>query len=368
MKALISDKEIADFLVALIANSFSDREIETALSMEYNEQESGNEILNIIEKRDAGKIDKFKDKLKGKLRLAVDRDLRAHVEKLQNFVNNTRTRKEYVIRQNFSKIVETLGVENILDLYKNSDKHGFVKSVGLQIDKNTELVQRSTYQNSSDECILRNTTGNEHFLVDKIDNSYSFWFIDSGYTNFLEGKQKKWHRLTRNHIHQLPTFQPPVDRLSIFKEFPRPWRTSGNDILIIEPGEFSAAIFHIDIPKWKNAVEAELRKYTDKPIKFRPKIDKKNRQPLYQELLNEDYYCVVNINSNAATEAVWAGVPVITLDKHITNSISRSKISEINDLARPHLSNWLCMLSYSQFTYDELINGAALTIIKKYHV
>jgi hypothetical protein len=26
------------------------------------------------------------------------------------------------------------------------------------------------------------------------------------------------------------------------------------------------------------------------------------------------------------------------------------------------------MLSYSQFTYDELIDGTALTIIKNYHV
>jgi hypothetical protein len=368
MKALISDKEIANFLVTLIAKSFSDTDIETALSIEYDKSELGRAILTVIEKRDAGRLHKFKDKLKGKLLLAVDRDLRAHVEKLQDFLNRTRTRKEYVIRQNFLKIVETLGVENILDLYKNSNEHGFVKSVGLQIDKNTELVQRLTYQNSSDDCILRNTTGNENFLVDKIDNTYPFWFIDSGYTNFLEGKHKKWHRLTRNHIHQLPTFQPPVDRLSMFNEFPRPWRTSGNDILIIEPGPFSAAIFHIDIPEWKKTVESELRKHTDKPIKFRPKIDKKNRHSLYQELLNEDYYCVVNINSNAATEAVWAGVPIITLDKHITNSISRSNISEINDLARPHLANWLCMLSYSQFTYDELINGTASTIIKKYHV
>jgi hypothetical protein len=368
MKSLVSDKEIADFLVALITKKGNDADLKTILSLEYCNQEVSNEIPNIIEKRDAGKINKFKDKLKGKLHSAVERDLQIHIDKVRNTLTELRTRKEYVIRKNFLKIVEKLGIDNILQLYKDSNEQGFVKSVGLHINTNTELVRRSTYQNSSDDCVLRNTTGNENFLVDKIDNAHPFWFIDSGYTNFLEGKHKKWHRLTRNHIHQLPTFHPSVDRLSMFKEFPKQWRTSGDCILIIEPGEFSAAIFHIDIPKWKNTVEAELRKYTDKPIKFRPKIDKKNRQPLYQELLNEDYYCVVNINSNAATEAVWAGVPIITLDKHITNSISRSKISEINDLARPHLANWLCMLSYSQFTYDELINGTASTIVKKYHV
>jgi hypothetical protein len=368
MKSLVSDKEIADFLVAIVANSFSDADIETALSLEYNEHELGNEIINVIEKRDSGKLHKFKDKIKGKLHSAVSKDLRAHVDKLQNFLDSTRKRKEYVIRKNIPAIIETLGADNILQLYKDSNEQGFVKSVGLHIDSNTELVRRSTYRNSSDDCVLRNTTGNENFLVDKIDNARPFWFIDSGYTNFLEGKHKKWHRLTRNHIHQLPTFRPSVDRLSMFKEFPRPWRTSGNDILIIEPGEFSAAIFHIDIPKWKNAVEAELRKYTDKPIKFRPKIDKKNRQPLYQELLNEDYYCVVNINSNAATEAVWAGVPVITLDKHISNPVTVNNLSDINNLYRGNLAEWLCTLSYSQFTYEELIDGTALSIIKQYHV
>ena len=368
MKALINDKEIVNFLVALVTKHSSDADLRTVLSLEYADQELANEIPNIIEKRDSGKFEKFKDKIKGKLIRAVERDLRIHVDKIQNILINSRERKEYVIRKNFSKIVEALGAENILKMYRYSDEPGFVKSVGLIVDKNLELVRRSEYQNSFEDCILRNTNGNENFLVNKIDNSYPFWFIDSGYTNFLEGKHKKWHRLTRNHIHQWSTFQPPVDRLSMFTEFPKVWRTSGETILIIEPGPFSAAIFHIDIPQWKKTVESELRKYTDKPIKFRPKIDKKNRKSLYQELLNEDYYCVININSNAATESVWAGVPIITLDKHITNSISRSKISDINNLARPHLANWLCMLSYSQFTYEELIDGTASTIIKNYHV
>jgi hypothetical protein len=76
----------------------------------------------------------------------------------------------------------------------------------------------------------------------------------------------------------------------------------------------------------------------------------------------------VSINSNAATESIWAGVPVITLDKHITNSVSRNRLSDINNLYRGPLGNWLAILSYSQFTYEELINGTAVEIIKKYHV
>ena len=77
---------------------------------------------------------------------------------------------------------------------------------------------------------------------------------------------------------------------------------------------------------------------------------------------------LININSNAATEAVWAGIPVITLDQHVTNPVTSNSISNINDLYRPNLAQWLCMLSYSQFTYEELIDGSFLKIVKRYHV
>jgi len=31
------------------------------------------------------------------------------------------------------------------------------------------------------------------------------------------------------------------------------------------------------------------------------------------------------------------------------------------------LGNWLAWLSYCQFTYDELMDGTALEIVKEYH-
>jgi hypothetical protein len=100
---------------------------------------------------------------------------------------------------------------------------------------------------------------------------------------------------------------------------------------------------------------------------FREKYNKKIRTSLYNHLCDEDYYCVININSNAAVEAIWAGIPAITLATHITNPVSGNAISQINNLPRPHLANWLCMLSYSQFTYEELTNGVATRIIKRYY-
>jgi hypothetical protein len=171
-----------------------------------------------------------------------------------------------------------------------------------------------------------------------------------------------------NHLHRGKYFEAPVDRLPMFPITPRPWKLEGHYILVIEPGHFSAKIFGVDIPTWKKSIEYEIRKYTDRPIKFREKINKKIRKNLYQELCDEDYYSIINLNSNAAIEAIWAGVPSITLDQHISNYVTSNKISDINNLLRPNLANWLCMISYSQFTYEELINGTAYEIIKKYHV
>ena len=63
-----------------------------------------------------------------------------------------------------------------------------------------------------------------------------------------------------------------------------------------------------------------------------------------------------------------SGVPAITLDKHVSNSVTRNSLDQINDLYYGPLGDWLAWLSYCQFTFDELMNGTALTIIKKYHV
>lgn len=369
MKLLLNDKEIIQFLEYLTRQLITPVEKQKLNEIVYEENELNEVIYHVLEKKQAGKLNKFKDKIPGKIERAVRNDLNLYLDKVKTILEESKNKRLLIIRKKFKLLINKFGEKEIFELYrKTPNAHGFIKSIGLQIDSAAEFKVRSEYSNSQEDCLMRNTIGNEKILVDKIDNNFPFWFIDSGYTNFLEGKHKVWHRLTRNHIHHTKDFVPSTDRLGIFKEFPKQWRSDGEYILVIEPGPFSASIFHVDIATWKYKIEKEIRQYTDKPIRFRPKINKKVRKPLYEELLNEDYYCVININSNAATESVWAGVPVITLDKHITNSVSRNSISDINNLYRPHLANWLCMLSYSQFTYEELVNGTAYNIIKKYHV
>lgn len=362
MKLLLNDKEIAHFLLSLIDHYPFIRSV--SLSIE-NTQEA---VTWVEEKLNHPKYaDKIKSKAKEKINRAVEQDLREYWDEVRDIL---RERKEYYyekVHGNINFFIDQLGEENILKLYKKSSKQNFVKSVGFNLEPNSQLVRRSKFNDYSENCLIRNTVGNEKLLISKIDQGYPFWFIDSGYTNFLESK-KVWHRLEKNHLHYGKYFEAPVDRLNIFKTFPAQWRTDGDKILVVEPGPFAAGIFHVDLSTWKYEIEAELKKYTDKKIVFREKAPKRERTNLYQHLCDEDYYCVISINSNAATEAIWAGIPAITLGKHITNPVTTDKLSDINNLKRPHLANWLSMLSYSQWTYDELINGTAAKMVKKYHV
>ena len=277
-----------------------------------------------------------------------------------------KNRYHKTITKHSEYFIQRFGEEFLIDNYKKSNIKYFCKTVGLQIDPTAEMIRRGDFKDSAEDCLLRNTVGNENIIVDKIDNNLPFWFIDSGYTNFVESN-KKWHRLTRNHLHFNNQFIAPADRLINFTKFPKPWRKDGEKILIVEPGPFAASIMHVDAKSWTEQVSNELKKYTDRPIEIRSKINKKTRTSLYQTLRDGDYYCTISINSNSAVESIWAGIPAITLDKHVSNAVTRSSLSQINDLYYGPLGDWLAWLSYCQFTYDELIDGTALKIIKEYH-
>lgn len=364
MNLILNDKEIVLYIVSLLDYQ------PVIQNIELNDLELSEVIGWWCEKKrlDGKKFNeqKHKGKLKEKIKRAVSKDLKTYLDSCENQILYFRKEMYNKIFPNLDYFLEKLNVTHVLEKYKKSKFNNFVKSTGQTITKKSIFIRRKSYINFESDCLIRNTTGNENCLLTKIKNNYPFWFIDSGYTNFIE-PNKKWHRLVRNHLHHKILIDYPADRLQNFKEFPKPWREKGSIILVIEPGEFSAKIFNINITQWKIDVEKKLKEHSDKIIRFRPKISKKQRAPLYKELLNDDYYCVININSNAATEAIWAGIPIITLDRHITNSVSKSKLEEINSLYRGPLGNWLCMLSYNQFTYNELTNGFAIETYKKYH-
>lgn len=363
MDLLLSDKEITRFLIYVLRKelffpeTYEYAQTKTEENIMFTQQEIQHPRFNLNKKR---------KKIKERIVKTVEDDLRDYLETFKFTVRNKKQKIFPLIQNNLDLLLSKLGEDRVLEQYGRSSFVDFVKGAGLSISSDARLVRRKAYQNTNSSIVLRNTTGNEHILADRIKNLRNFWFIDSGYTNFIE-PNKKWHRLVKDHLHYSGSFDTPADRLSIFPTFPRPWKKEGKKILIIEPGVFAAWIFGIDIALWKQNLIDQLQRYTDRPIEFREKINKKARKPLFQELLEGDYYCTVSLNSNSAIESIWAGVPAITLERHISNPVTVNNLSEINDLKRPNLGDWLCVLSYNQFTYEELVDGRAYQIIKKYH-
>ena len=234
-------------------------------------------------------------------------------------------------------------------------------------DRAVYVARDDIDEHDPDRLFIRHTVNNESLLQIRMAERLPFMFMDNGYTNFLE-PGKRWFRLCHNHIHHLG-FRKGLDpkRRKFFPQLPEPWRSGGHDVIVVEPSAIQCRLFGIDPAQWRQWVEAEIKSNLSeyKRIVFREKVDKKIRQNFFKFLQDEDVYCVVNYNSNAAVEAVWAGVPVITLGDHITNHISVRSIDQINDLLRPDIERWLRYLSYRQYTMEEISNGTARRIMEE---
>ena len=261
--------------------------------------------------------------------------------------------------------------EYLIDLCVNHPDASFVKTIARQISKREpQWALRGESIDLGDCVILRNILNNEKIIKNKLSNNGAMWFIDSGYTNFLTGK-KTWHRLVQNHIHHnIVGKQFPADRLGMFGQFPRPWRGIGDKILVVESSDKYCELLGTTLHDWRYHVRKQLQQYTDRPIEFKPKdLSRKTRVSVYDHLKShgDDYYCVVSQSSAAAIEAIWLGIPVITLGTHVSAPVARTSLNDVNDLYRGPIGDWLCALSYCQFTEKEMLDGTAAKLIRKFH-
>jgi hypothetical protein len=271
------------------------------------------------------------------------------------------------LQQNFNG----LGIDHqfLVDAYVASGTKNFVKTLGQQLTDQPVWVIAGEPVPDDQPVIIRNIINNETLLSHRLTNSLPFWFVDSGYTNFLTGK-KIWHRLVADHMHEnTPSSYFPADRLSLLPSMPRPWQREGSRIVVVCASKYHHQILGSDLVSWRDHVEQELRKHTDRPIEWRKKQpSRKTRTSLFEDLQNDkDVYCVISDSSAAAIEAIWLGIPVITLGRHISSAVARNKLSDVNNLYRGPVGDWLCALTYSQFTKKEMYDGTALQLIKEYH-
>ena len=294
-------------------------------------------------------------------------------EDLQGYRNRINARYKKLFRPLCAWLVENfdhlpVAQDQWLNMFVDHGRD-FVKTLAPQLAKDITWCLPGEAIPDDQSVLIRNIIYNEALLQDRRQRALPFWFVDTGYTNFLTGK-KTWHRLVANDLHLTPDLSRswPADRLSLLPSMPRPWRVNDGAILVVENSEYHYQQQGTTLEAWREFVRQKLKGNTDRDIVFRSKnLDRKTRDNLYEHLCKKDYYCVVTDASAAAIEAVWAGIPIITLGQHISRPVARDNLANINDLYRGPIGDWLCALTYSQWTLAEMRSGLAVKMIRRYH-
>jgi hypothetical protein len=306
----------------------------------------------------------------------INQDVEKFYTDIKTFYKENYRRTVNWVAQNLDRF--GIDPDHLVKLARENLRPSMVKSLGRDLLSAAELVcQHPNLLTHHPEIIqapavIRNVINNEEILSQKMVQDLPFYFVDSGYTNFLE-KKKIWHRVVRDHVHARPyavTKIYPADRLKLLPSLPEPWREPGRDILVVLSSESHYRMWGTTAEAFQQYITDGLRGHTGRRIVFKPKEDdRKTRRTVYERLQEEPdrWYCVISDSSAAAVEAIWSGVPVITLGRHITNPVSRNQLAMINDLYRGCIGDWLCALSYNQFTVKELHDGTAAAIMRRYH-
>lgn len=186
----------------------------------------------------------------------------------------------------------------------------------------------------------------------------TWFYADNGYLK--PGHYHGHYRVTRNALQHdgYGTTDPARWRelgLSI-----APWRKNGGHVVVCPPGRLFASLFGFDADKWLADTLRALKAHTDRPVKVRVKMSwqevKTPMEPLAADL--EGAWALVTHSSNAAVEAVMAGIPVFATARC---GASRVALSDLSMIEAPMLPDdreeWLSVLAANQWMLDEMRDG-----------
>lgn len=166
----------------------------------------------------------------------------------------------------------------------------------------------------------------------------------------------------------------PRDRLTWS---PAPWRGGDHVLLAGSSAKFHTAHNLCPPTDFARKVVRGIRLVTDRPIVYRPKQSWRDARPIDGTVFShkgrpiaadlEGAHCLVTYGSNAAFEAIMAGVPAVILGTAVTRPVSSTRI---DDVAAPRLAprdkvlDLLAGLAYHDWHIDELRDGTAWAFLK----
>jgi len=204
------------------------------------------------------------------------------------------------------------------------------------------------------------------------ENNHPFYYMDSGYIGNYKSTSnphgwKLYHRVVKDDVQHNKIIDRPDDRWRRLN-YTIKSQNSGRYILLVTPSEKPCKFYGIDRQEWLNNTIAEIKKYTDRPIKIRDKAPRQQRitSTIFDDLV--DAHALVTYQSIAALESVLEGVPAFTTAPTAADPVCDKDLSLIETptkLDKDKIYKWACHLAYGQFHIDEFKNGTAWRLLNE---
>lgn len=209
----------------------------------------------------------------------------------------------------------------------------------------------------------------------------SYVYVDLGYWGRKKFRSDYggMHKVVVNARHATEYFQRrprPADRMA-GAPILKPWRENNGNRIIVAGLSAKAAKSHgLASMEWEMSAIAMLRQITSRPLIYRPKPSWKEAAPIagieyspctvpIEDALRSAY-ALVTLHSNAAIDAIAAGVPVFA-SSGLPSAVSFKLISEIEDpptVSAAARYQFLADVSYCHWSRDEMASGAVWQHLK----
>lgn len=190
-----------------------------------------------------------------------------------------------------------------------------------------------------------------------------WYYIDNGY--FRAGEDG-YFRVTRNRIQHSGRGAPrPEDhtRLRRMGVDIAPWRPAGRHIVVCLQTEWWYRRWGRSRESWLTGVTQTLADLTDRLIVVREKPHLVRQAGMSQPSLAEhlkDAWALVAFTSNAAVEAIIAGVPAFVDGPSAAAPMANDRLAAIEHPRRPEgREDWAAVLAANQWSLEEMKLGIA---------
>lgn len=194
-------------------------------------------------------------------------------------------------------------------------------------------------------------------LLERVQREGREWvYLDNGY--FLAGHFSGYYRVTRNAYQHDGSGKAGRSRFAKLRLAVKPWRASGDFVLVCSPSQAFGKHRGIDMSGWLPKTLETLRRHTDREIRVRekPPGGLKHRMPIEDAL--RGCHALVTDQSNAAVLALLAGVPVFCTSRCAAYRMGHPDLAKIET---PHFppdrEPWAWNLAANQWTLREMASG-----------